>query len=79
MTAEEIWQAAYFKNYGTNMDNHVSDWEIEAMKDYARQKCEEQRKICLRAYDNFYAGSEEDFAPQPLVDAILNAPEPNFD
>lgn len=38
MTAKEIYQKHYFKRYGTNRDNDVADWELEAMEEYAKQQ-----------------------------------------
>lgn len=44
-----------------------------------KQLLKEQRDNCRKAYTDYYAGSEEDFAPDCIVNDIANAPEPvNF-
>lgn len=46
---------------------------IEAVREYAREKCEEQRKLCglhLNKAPNGYSGVSYNF--------ITSAPEPNF-
>jgi len=37
-----------------------------------------QRETCAREYMSYYAGSTEDFACNPIIADIVNAPEPEF-
>ena len=37
-----------------------------------------QRETCAREYMSYYAGSAEDFACNPIIADIVNAPEPEF-
>lgn len=41
---------------------------IDAMKEYAKLKCKEQRKLCKEAYEDSLTGYD-----------MLSAPEPEFD
>ena len=41
-----------------------------------KELLKKQRENCKWAYLRYYAGSEEDSAPQCVVDDIENAPEP---
>ncbi len=43
-----------------------------------RSLLKQQRENCLKVYKNYYAGSDEDFAPQCVCDDIMNAEEPVF-
>lgn len=45
---------------------------IEAMKEYAREACKEQREICAAHY-NHYTDNNND-----VTDQILTAPEPEL-
>ena len=36
-TNEEIYKEHYFSRYGTNVDNFVADWELEAMQESNEQ------------------------------------------
>ena len=53
------------------------------MKEYAKQKCEEQRKLCASLTEERYHTDEdgEEWITEkpPSYDQILSAPEPKFD
>ena len=52
----------------------IPDWIQNAMKEYARKKCEEQREICSE-----YAWDKWDTEKDPYIqDSVKNAPEPEF-
>ena len=77
MTAKETFIKKWVDYFGSEGDEENEqlkialehDYIFEAMQDYARQKCEEQRKICSESIGYHpYFKSE-----------ILNAPEPAFD
>jgi hypothetical protein len=36
----------------------------------------QQRENCLKEYKTYYAGSKEDFAPDCIIESILNAEKP---
>lgn len=38
----------------------------------------QQRENCLKGYMSYYAQSTEDWAPQCVIDDIIDAPEPAF-
>jgi hypothetical protein len=75
MTAKETLEKHY-----TNHKKRIGypNNVFQAMKDYARQKCEEQRKICSEKGIVF----TDAYGDQAVItggDYILNAPEPSFD
>ncbi len=49
--------------------------KIELIKEYARQKCKEQRNICASAFGDINTKQEHFHTCAP----ILNASEPKFD
>lgn len=75
MTAEEIFDKV-MSEYDTSR-TYTVDWVTEAMKQYAKQKCKEQRKICgkylvLNEPGGIYFRDE-------LNTIMRNAPEPEMD
>lgn len=81
MTAKEILISKYFSD---QLPIPNQEGIIEAMKEYARDKCREQREIC---YQNskvviYVDGQLEPIeADSGIVDyhSVADAPEPNFD
>lgn len=75
-TAEEILQSHYVKDKGLNNPEYV----IEAMKEYAREACEQQRHLCYRAYMDqpIATGADKFNAISNEMEAILNAPLPTL-
>ena len=50
--------------------------KIILTKEYLEYLFKQQRENCLKEYKNYYAGSEEDFAPDCIIESILNAKKP---
>ena len=71
MNAKEILEK-YYKNYAKRIafDEQV----LDAMIEYAKQKCKEQREIC--ALNNEMCDASHDEINE---NAIINSPEPDFD
>lgn len=77
-TASEIAEKKLFEFMGKEgMDIEEAEWTgcpkwiEEAMHEYARQKCKEQREICLNEWSKVDEWEEGN--------AIEDAPEPEFD
>ena len=64
MTAEEIFDKV-MSEYDTSR-TYTVDWVTEAMKQYAKQKCKEQREICDECFQNGLMKMEQ--APEPEMD-----------
>jgi len=76
MIAEEF----FIKKKGNyNLDNTVWSGEnmIQFAKDFASEKCKEQREIC---YKNLCEDNQEtgDFTMMPIITLVKNAEEPEF-
>ena len=84
MKAEDVYKVAYVDNLILKDSESCLtnlQFTVKCMKEYAKQKCKEQREIC-------YNSSKIDRIKfkNPIEDtlyinkkSILNAPEPNFD
>ena len=70
MTAEEIFDKV-MSEYDTSR-TYTVDWVTEAMKQYAKERCKEQRSICSDKFD-MYSDSEI-----VIQNKILTAPEPEM-
>jgi len=46
--------------------------------EYLNHLFEQQRENCLKEYKSYYAGSKEDFAPDCIIESILNAETPKI-
>ncbi len=46
--------------------------------EYLNHLFKQQRENCLKEYKSYYAGSKEDFAPDCIVESILNAETPKI-
>lgn len=78
-TIEEV-SKSYFHGFSDKQWEELKDQfpysVIESIaKEYAKQKCKEQRKICRTEYA--MVKSHDDYLLH--CGAILNAPEPDFD
>lgn len=86
MTAKETFIKKWVDYFGSEGDEENEqlkialehDYIFQAMQDYARQKCEEQRNICSEK-GIVFTDADGDQAVITGGDFILNAPEPNFD
>ncbi|KKN10327.1 hypothetical protein LCGC14_1037650 [marine sediment metagenome] len=70
MKAKEIENAIFWGGINVEGGNYTNKEKIELIKEYARQKCKEQREICQEIFDN------EDYL---TGNVYLNAPKPKFD
>ena len=52
---------------------------LSLMKEYAAIKCKEQRELCFENAEKWELLEMGDHIPDYCEDAILAAPEPNFD
>ena len=89
MTAEDVlknnisvfdWIREVTKE-GTEGRITVDEDQLKAiMKEYAKAKCEEQRKLCYKSHwDMSCSYPEAQFEEDNIRDAIIDAPEPEFD
>ena len=73
MKAEEVLK---YGNEGfelrTVIDNLMDDQILEAMQEYAKAKCKEQREICSNKCVGIWTESE-------LVDRVLESETPDFE
>ena len=66
------------------LNKKMGIYVLEAMVEYAKQKCREQRSLCFHNYEETPAVLLSPKKGQPKryymdVDVILDAPEPKFD
>ncbi len=71
MTAKEILMKHY--NVEEGFTTYEEECFIAAMREYAKERCEEQRIFCAAAYSRFPSD-----LPFPIY-KILNSQEPIFD
>lgn len=71
--------------YDLEIDDCDVDYPIlgirEDIKEYARQKCQEQKEICAKQEDYYGTGNDGTSCiyEHLIEEQILNAPEPKFD
>lgn len=76
MIAGEIYIKHWNENYGTDYgEGQAPHYAIAAMKEYAKNKCEEQRKLCGE-FANEYEQIKNGAIPIRIKE---DSPEPNFD
>jgi hypothetical protein len=80
MTAKETLGESFYPDHCGGLIECVTlQNALKAVKDYARQKCEEQRKICSEQRTGCWeSDGSVSYAPA-TPEMILNAPEPSFD
>ena len=63
MTAEEIFDKV-MSEYDTSR-TYTVDWVTEAMKEYAKERCRDQRELCQQHFLNTCAYEDIKSAPEP--------------
>ena len=85
LTAKEVEHDIYWDivlSDGKNPSDYLTKVErIELIKEYARQKCKEQREICAKNAKACIDNSAGRYKERPFVytKTILNASKPKFD
>lgn len=82
MKAEEILESMCYKNNTQPVyrGKTTKDIVLQSMREYAKQKCKEQRKICNENIGYSEDGSCHECGGYCVEEnSILNAPEPEFD
>ena len=71
------WQRMNECNPG---EDYTEEERIELIKEYARQKCKEQREICAKQDDYYGTGADgtSEIYEHLIEEQILNAPAPDL-